>query len=143
MNSYYSKQLGVTLVELMIVVGLVAIIASIAYPSYISHMDKTRDAEAQIMLLEIMQQQRRFFTNNNRYSTDLIDDLNNTESTAQAGAVESENGHYLISVSTCDGEPEDSLTECVLLTATPNFTSAGAPTLTYNSRNQKGPAGHW
>ncbi|MFK7795140.1 MAG: type IV pilin protein [Gammaproteobacteria bacterium] len=134
-------QQGITLVELMIVVALVAIIASIAYPSYISHTDKARNTEAQIRLLEVMQQQRVFFTNNSRFTDDLIDDLDNIEADGEAGAVASENGSYLISAAPCEGE--DEISDCVLLTATPTFVSAGAPALTYNSRNQKGPLGHW
>jgi type IV pilus assembly protein PilE len=127
----------------MIVVALVAIIASIAYPSYTSHMNKTRNAEAQISLLAIMQQQRVYFTNNGRYSDDLITDLKNTEAAGEAGTVASEHGHYLISVGRCAGEPPLPYSDCVLLTATPTSVSAGMPVLTYNSKNQKGPAGHW
>ncbi len=142
LNRVKPQQLGVTLVELMIVVALVAIIASIAYPSYISHMTKTRNAEAQIKLLEIMQQQRIYFTNNGEYADNLIEDLPNTAA-GEGDSVASDNGHYLITVGRCEGEPEVPYSDCVLLTATPTFVSTGAPALTYNSRNEKGPAGHW
>ncbi len=136
-------QLGVTLVELMIVVALVGIIAAIAYPSYLSHMTKTRNAEAQIMLLEIMQAQRKYFTDNNGYSNSLVAELGYTESASVENAVDTEHGHYVISATNCVGDPVIPLTECVLLTATPNI--AAAPTLTYNSRNQKDstPPGAW
>ena len=69
------KKCGVTLVELMIVVAIIAIIVSIAYPSYQNHITKTRRADGQGMLLRVMQEQRKHFSNENTYTTDLIGDL--------------------------------------------------------------------
>ena len=66
---------GFTLVELLIVVAIVAILASIAYPSYQSHVSRTRYADAKVKLLEIMNQQRRYFTNNNTYTNNLVTEL--------------------------------------------------------------------
>ncbi len=120
---------------------VVALVASIAYPSYTRHITKTRNAEAQIKLLEVMLQQRVFFTSNSRYSDDLIGDLKNTKAAGEEGVIESENGYYLISAGRC--EPEVLLSDCVLLTAAPNFISVNAPTFTYNSKNQKNPPEYW
>lgn len=58
---------GFTLVELMIVVAIVAILASIAYPSYQQHVMKSRRATAQSCLLEVSQFMERFYATNMRY----------------------------------------------------------------------------
>jgi len=58
---------GFTLIELMIVVAIVAILASIAYPSYISSVIKGRRASGRTALTELMQQQERYMTQNNTY----------------------------------------------------------------------------
>lgn len=137
MNKYSG---GFTLVELLIVVAIVAILATIAYPSYQNHVTRTRYADAKVMLLEIMNEQRKFFSNNNTYTTDLIADLNYTD--AGAGAVSTEGNFYLISAGAC-GNPAEPITECVLLTATASF-AGSLGNLTYDSRNIKdGPAGAW
>ena len=61
MKSKY-KMLGVTLIELMVVVALIGIIASIAYPSYQQHVIKTHRGESTAGLLELSQFMERFFS---------------------------------------------------------------------------------
>ena len=51
---------GFTLIELMIVVAIVAILTSVAYPAYTSSIIKGKRAEARAALTELMQQQERF-----------------------------------------------------------------------------------
>ncbi|MBT9507120.1 type IV pilin protein [Rhodoferax sp.] len=58
---------GFTLIELMIVVGIVAILASVAYPSYMDSIRKGKRAEGRAALTELMQQQERYMTQNNCY----------------------------------------------------------------------------
>ena len=60
---------GFSLIELMIVVAIVAILASIAYPSYQESVRKSQRAEAGAVLLEAAQFMERFFTVNSRYNT--------------------------------------------------------------------------
>jgi type IV pilus assembly protein PilE len=61
------KQRGFTLIELMIVVTVVGIIAAIAYPSYAEAVLKGRRAQARTAILELLQQQERYMTQNNSY----------------------------------------------------------------------------
>ena len=58
---------GFTLIELMIVVAVVAILASIAIPSYQEQMRKSRRAQAKADLVEYAQMAERYFTVNNTY----------------------------------------------------------------------------
>ena len=123
----------------MIVMAVVGIIAAIAYPVYQSHTVRARNADAKVKLLEIMQQQRTFFTNNNTYTTLLVDDLNYPDA-GGGNDVESDQGAYIITATACAGEE---IAQCVLLTAVPQAGLAGTVTFTYNSRNEKTPAADW
>lgn len=62
-------QKGFTLIELMIVVGVVAVLAAIVYPTYEDSVRKGRRAEARAALAELMQQQERYMTQYNTYKT--------------------------------------------------------------------------
>ena len=133
----YCLQLGMNLIELLIVVTVVAVLAAVAYPSYQNHITQTRYAEAKVMLLQIMQQQRRYFTDNNTYTVDLIGELGNPD--AGDDRVASENGLYLITATACG----EGIAQCVLLSASPAFGDKSATKLTYNSQNIKTPAKVW
>lgn len=60
-------QVGLTLVELMVAMAIVAILASVAYPSYMEQVRKGRRAEAQAVLMEGSQFLERFATVNMVY----------------------------------------------------------------------------
>jgi type IV pilus assembly protein PilE len=58
---------GFTLIELMIVVGVVAILAAIAYPAYTDAVRKGRRGQAKADLMELSQLAERWKTVNNTY----------------------------------------------------------------------------
>jgi type IV pilus assembly protein PilE len=62
---------GVTLIELMIAVAIIAILAGIAYPSYLDHVRVSRRTEAQAALVKIANLQERNYTDTGSYATDL------------------------------------------------------------------------
>ena len=62
---------GFSLIELMIVVVIVAIIISIAYPSYRDQVRKTRRADAKAALLDAAGKMERYYTQFGRYSATL------------------------------------------------------------------------
>lgn len=65
------KQKGMTLIELMVVVAVLAIIAGIAYPVYVDQIHKTRRADAKITLETIAHDQERFYTIMGSYAPDF------------------------------------------------------------------------
>ena len=65
--SMYRKIRGVTLLELLIVMVIVGIMAAVAYPSYRDYITRAKRTEAKTLLLEIAQNQERFYLQNNRY----------------------------------------------------------------------------
>jgi type IV pilus assembly protein PilE len=65
--------LGFTLIELMIVVGIVAILLAIAYPSYAQYVRKAKRGDAQQLLLNWSINQEIFRSNNTTYAD--VDDL--------------------------------------------------------------------
>lgn len=64
------KQRGVTLIELMIVVVIVGILASIAIPAYGRYVMRAKRTDATSALLQIAAAQERFYLQNNTYSGD-------------------------------------------------------------------------
>ena len=63
------KQRGITLIELCVVIAIVAILATLALPSYEDSVRKGRRAEAQKTLLEFAGTAERIFTESNTYAT--------------------------------------------------------------------------
>lgn len=59
---------GVTLIELIIAVAVVAILAAIAFPSYQEQVRKTRRADGKAELMETAQQLERCYTRFSRYN---------------------------------------------------------------------------
>ncbi|MGH8616857.1 MAG: type IV pilin protein [Burkholderiales bacterium] len=62
-------QHGVTLVELMIVLVIVAILAAIGIPSYRDHIRRGARSSAQQFLLDLAQKQEQFFLDQRQYAT--------------------------------------------------------------------------
>lgn len=115
-----SSSQGFTLIELMIVIVIVAIITSIAVPSYQDQMLRTRRTDATEALLSIAALQERYYLQNNVYA-DVDDNLWNAD-TAQ--------GFYTISMAenlVCPGTDASELDpplRCFILQARP---AAGSP----------------
>ena len=67
------RQRGVTLLELMIVVAIVAIISAFAFPSYMQYVVNTKRTVATTALLQVADRQQQFFMDNKQYAADLTD----------------------------------------------------------------------
>ncbi len=64
---------GFTLIELLIGLVIVAILASIALPSYRDQMRKSRRAEAQAFVMAVAARQTQFLIDTRSYSSSLAD----------------------------------------------------------------------
>ncbi|MGH8160264.1 MAG: type IV pilin protein [Rhodanobacter sp.] len=110
---------GFTLIELMIVVAIVAILTAIAYPSYTSHVIKTRRAAAKACLSEYANYMERYYTTNMSYA-DAGNPGLDCEGTAQTGKYYTWTppGNLTASTYTISAAPKDTQpdTECGTLT---------------------------
>ncbi|MDD2342445.1 MAG: type IV pilin protein [Tolumonas sp.] len=93
---------GFTLLELMIAVAVVAILASIAYPSYQSHLISSRRASAQSHLMDIAQREQQYFLDARSYASDLT-----TLSMTTPSDVSS---YYTIAIATSSAPPTFTVT---------------------------------
>lgn len=84
------SQLGVTLIELMIVVAIVAILSAIAYPSYRQFIVRTNRSEAKIALLSVQVAEEKWYLQHSTY-TGTLSDLGVAATTPK--------GNYAISMS--------------------------------------------
>ena len=72
-QKYNSRQHGITLMELLIVVAIISMIAAFAYPSYTEYVVRTKRTAATTTLLQIADRQQQFWMDNKRYADDLTD----------------------------------------------------------------------
>jgi type IV pilus assembly protein PilE len=141
---------GFTLIELMIVVAIVGILASIAYPSYIDSVRKGKRAQGRAALTELLQQEERFMTQTNSYCA-----FSNTAGTVAVGAGcttltavpfktyagdSAATPDYYLSAGACP--PATTATdalmkECVMVSAQPTFSDTQAGTLQIISTGTK------
>lgn len=124
------KQLGFTLIELMVVVAIVAILAGIAYPSYQQHVLTTRRTEALSALTQLANQEEKYFMDNNTYGS--LSNLGKVSDSA-ATSFNTENAYYSISLA------YDSSTYTLTATAiNQQAADTDCATLTINESGTKG-----
>lgn len=153
------KTRGFTLLELMIVVVVIGVLASIAYPAYEDSILKGRRAQARTALLELQQQQERYMTQFNCYlpfttNTNFVATTSvgcdgtaatrpNTVPFKVYAGENTTQATYRLSAKACQASNGSSMpiTECIELTATPIKSDPKAGNLSINSHGVKSCSG--
>ena len=120
-SSLYKSSIGFTLLELMLVVVIIGILASIAYPSYRDFVLRAKRSEGKAALLKVQLAQEKYRANHINYG-----------SLAQLGlSTSSPTGYYNITVNL-------SLTEnAYAASANPNFMDTNCGTLSITQIDTK------
>jgi len=84
------RMAGVTLIELMMVVVVVAVLGAIAIPNYRTYSMRAQRTEAKSALLQLAVNQERFYTQNGNSFTTALADINMDATT--------EHGYYQLRV---------------------------------------------
>jgi len=119
-------QTGFTLVELIIVVAIISILASIAIPAYNGYVETSKRSDAQASLMALAIAQEKYRASNPTYTT-VITDLNGVSSA-------SESGYYTLAVTVASGAT-------FTATATPDGWTDSNGNCSPMSINQDGPSG--
>jgi len=137
---------GFTLIELVIAVAIVAVLSTIAYASYSSAVTRAKRSEGKNALLKMMQQEERFFTQNNRYIvfSKSSSDADTASFLWYSGDIAGKSS-YELEATPCK---EDDIKYCVLITAVPgssnvdsHFQDTECGSFTLNSNGVKGYSG--
>ena len=88
-SSRFSRQRGVTLIELMIIAVIIGILASVAFPAFRENAMRSARSDARTALQDALARQEQFFLDNKTYANTLA--AINMIST-------SENGYYAIAI---------------------------------------------
>lgn len=122
---------GFTLIEVMITVVIVAILATVAFPSYQTYIVRANRSAAQALMLDLANQEHQYFAANRSYAT--LTDLS-FSMPADLSA------KYTATMTAVTGPPPG-----FTITFTPVVGSvqAGDVTLTLDSTGNKTPADKW
>lgn len=130
---------GFTLIELMIVLVIVGILATIALPAYQDYVRKSRRAEAISLMLDLQLTQEKYRANNISYASSLAAmGVNSTYISNQVSA-----SYYTISATSATNNTYTISAVAVGKQANDNQYGTACTTLTINQSNIKSPANCW
>jgi type IV pilus assembly protein PilE len=137
---------GFTLVEVLVVLAIMLVLGALVYPSYSGYIVKAHRVEAQVALLQTMQEQERYYSLHNAYLPFSADSSGEDERRFHwwLGATPPRSA-YELSGRPCDNLP---LEACIQLRAVPGtakvdptFRDPDCETLTLDSTGAHGAGG--
>jgi type IV pilus assembly protein PilE len=131
MSERFSR--GFTLIEVMIVVAIVAILSSVAYPSYQEYVRRGARAEARAAMLKMSQYQERNFSDRGAYVAVTSSTTDEPWASLNFSGATKAARKYDITVNSANGT--------VTATAANGFSDAVCSPLTLTSQGVKGAAG--
>lgn len=128
---------GFTLIELMIVVVIVSILATVAFPSYSQYVIRANRSAVQTFMLDVASRAEQYRLDARNYPTGLGMGAGQLNVTVPADV----SPNYTITLTANNAATPPTYT----ITAQPVVGSrqAGTSTLTLNSAGDKTPAGEW
>lgn len=97
MRNQYTRNVGFTLIEVMIVVAIIGILAAFAYSSYQGQVMRSNRSDAQATLNDTAQRLQRCYTTYSAYDNDNCQVY--SQLTTGASKIESPEGFYEITIS--------------------------------------------
>jgi len=128
---------GFTLLELIIVIIIIGVLATLGFTQYVKMVEKSRTAEAKMILGQIRSAQRAYFTEKNTY-TSAIGDL--FVEGVPLNCTMGNNTHYFNYTVLSNNA---SATRCTTLGKTPVGTTAYVINVTYDTGDWGGTAGYF
>lgn len=135
---------GFSLIEVLIVLAVVGILGSLAWPTYAGYIVRTRRTEGQVALIDAMQKQERYHASHNTYLAFAADDPGPAGFAWWSGAAAAASA-YELDAHAC---PERDIADCVELRARPGtarvdarFRDPDCGVLTLDSIGRQGATG--
>ena len=130
-----NKQIGFSLMELMIVVAIMGILAVVAYPSYLDHVQRSNRNDGRAAVSRVANDLERFFATNGVYTTNVA----TTSLNLTGGVAYSDGGHYKVTIA---AGPTGSINTSYLITAAaygPQAHDTECESLTLDSAGRRAP----
>ncbi len=134
----HRRMAGVTLMELLIVIVVIGILASIAVPSYRRYLIRSQRSEAKIALLQLQTAEEKYYLQNNAYTNDVTGGI----PTGLGMSGQTETGKYDISITTFPAGGQSFIASAAPRTGGGQADDSECLTFTIDERGARGNSGY-